>query len=68
LIENFEKNGVDFPDDLKQATVLTQYASETRYPGHFDEITEDVYRQALEIAERLVARAEGVIAPHAQGQ
>ncbi len=68
LIENFEKNGVAFPSDLKQATILTQYAIETRYPGHFDEITEDDYRQALEIAERLVDWAESVISPHAQGQ
>ncbi|NUO79598.1 HEPN domain-containing protein [candidate division KSB1 bacterium] len=68
LLENFEKNGFDFPDDLKQASVLTQYAIETRYPGHFDDLTEEVYRQALAIAERTVAWAESVIAPHAQDQ
>lgn len=61
LIGYFEKNGVAFPHDLKQAAVLTKYAIETRYPGHFDEITENDYRWALELAERLVAWAEGVL-------
>ncbi len=34
--------------------------------GHFDEITEGDYRQALEIAERLVRWAEAVILSDAQ--
>jgi len=61
LIGYFGKSGIDVPSDLKQATVLTKYAIETRYPGHFDEITEDDYRYALELAERLLVWAEGVI-------
>lgn len=68
LIEYFDKNGVDFPNDLREAADLTQYAIETRYPGHFDDVTEEVYQQALEIAERTVVWAESVIAPHAHDQ
>jgi HEPN domain-containing protein len=68
LIKYFDKNDVEFPDDLRQVADLTQYAIETRYPGHFDDLTEEVYQQALEIAERTVAWAESVIAPHAQDQ
>lgn len=68
LIDTLEKSGITFPSDLKQAAVLTQYAIETRYPGHFEEITEADYRQALEIANRLVEWAEDVISAHNRNQ
>ncbi len=65
LITKLEKNGVAVPEDVKEADSLTQYAVELRYPGEDQPATEEEYRQALKIAERVYAWAEAVIAqPH----
>ncbi|MDZ7305361.1 MAG: HEPN domain-containing protein [candidate division KSB1 bacterium] len=40
---------------------MNRYAFETRYPGHFEPVTEEDYRHALQIAERVVAWAEAII-------
>ena len=46
--------GKFIPDELWKAKRLTDYAVETRYPGLFEPVTEEDYREALELAERCV--------------
>jgi HEPN domain-containing protein len=56
------RTGIDVPEDIRQADVLTQYAVETRYPGLNEEVSEEDYRRALELAERVLRWAEALIA------
>ena len=55
LLETLEKEGISVPDNLKPASDLTEYAVHTRYPGLYEPVTEDDYREALAIAERIHA-------------
>jgi HEPN domain-containing protein len=56
------QTGIDVPEDIRQADVLTQYAVETRYPGLNEEVSEEDYLRALELAERVLRWAEALIA------
>lgn len=54
--------GVSVPSDVREAADLTDYAALARYPsGLEEEATEDEYRRALELAERVVRWAEVVV-------
>jgi HEPN domain-containing protein len=44
-----------------QAADLTGYAAETRYPGSVEPVSEEDYRQAIEIAEQVLAWAVSLI-------
>ncbi len=61
LVDILEAAGVDVPDQIKFADVLTQYAVQTRYPGPIEEITFEEYQEALAIAARVVFWAESMI-------
>ncbi|GMO63245.1 MAG: HEPN domain-containing protein [Treponemataceae bacterium] len=41
----------DIPDNIKDATKVTKYAVQTRYPGEYDDITKDNYEESLKIAK-----------------
>lgn len=56
-----EQHGVSLPEDIRAAAALTDYSVEARYPGPFEPVTEDEYREALRIAETVVAWAEAQI-------
>jgi HEPN domain-containing protein len=56
------RTGIDVPEDVRQADLLTQYAVETRYPGLNEEVSEADYLRALELAERVLRWAEALIA------
>ena len=53
-------HGIDVPDDVRQAGILTAYAVETRYPGVSEDVTEEDYERALMLAERVVAWASRI--------
>ena len=55
------EQGFAFPDELRQVTMLTQYAIVTRYPGAGNLVTEDEKQRAIEIAEQTIRWAESVI-------
>ena len=38
LIELLEKGGVEVPENLQNAKILTGYAVETRYPGDYEPV------------------------------
>lgn len=54
-------SGVSVPPAVREASPLTRYAMQTRYPGSGEDVTEDEYRQAMELAEQVVKWGEGVV-------
>lgn len=61
LGKNLEDSGVPIPSVIKEAAILTKYASETRYPGPFEPVIEEEYREAVRLAEAVVQWAEKII-------
>jgi HEPN domain-containing protein len=63
LLTLIQQNGIEVPEELRQAGELTEYAVEARYPGLFEDVTHEDYVQALALAERLVQWVEAMISP-----
>ena len=61
LISLVKEAEIPWPEGLDQAADLTEYASETRYPGSVEPVSEEDYRQALEVAEQVLAWAASFI-------
>jgi HEPN domain-containing protein len=61
LLTLLEKNRVTLPETVRSAAALTDYSVEARYPGPFEPVTEAEFREALRIAEDVVAWAESQI-------
>ena len=51
LVETLEQNRISVPDGVKSSVDLTEYAVHTRYPGLYEPVTEEEYREALEVTE-----------------
>jgi HEPN domain-containing protein len=43
LLGLISKSGIEIPDDLKSAVILTRYAVHTRYPGLAEPVSEEDY-------------------------
>lgn len=61
LITGLKTHGVDVPMSVLEAVSLTPYAFEARYPSFSEPLTEEEYRQAVEIAEHVVEWAAGIV-------
>ncbi|ATW25670.1 HEPN domain-containing protein [Candidatus Formimonas warabiya] len=48
-----ESGKVHVPEILKEAAILTDYAVTTRYPGDWEPINEDEYKQAVSLAQEV---------------
>ncbi|MBC8234751.1 HEPN domain-containing protein [bacterium] len=59
--KGLEDNGIPIQLAIKEAVILTQYASETRYPGPFEPVTEEECQEAVRLAEGVVRWAESII-------
>ena len=53
LLGLISKSGIEIPDDLKEAVILTRYVVRTRYPGLEEPVSEEDYREALALAEKV---------------
>ncbi len=53
--------GVDVPPGIQEATLLTPYAVEARYPGVWEEVTAADHEEAVRVARRVVEWAESLI-------
>lgn len=53
--------GIPWPKALDEASRLTGYAVETRYPGSVDVVTDEEYHGTLKVAERTLRWAEQTI-------
>ncbi len=58
LMDLLQGTGVEIPEQIKAADVLTHYAVETRYPGFDEEILLQEYQEAYRLAESVVFWAE----------
>ena len=54
LLHLIERSGLDLPQGIKEADVLTHFAFETRYPGPEEPVTREEYESAVAIAEAVV--------------
>lgn len=61
LIDIFEGSNISLPSEMLEASILTPYAVETRYPGYWDEIAKDDVNEAITLAEKVILWAEGKI-------
>lgn len=61
LGKGLEDNGVTIIPAIRDAAILTKYASETRYPGPFEPVTQEEYQEAVRLAESVVAWAERLV-------
>jgi HEPN domain-containing protein len=50
LITLLEKNKIEVPNNVKKAVRLTPFAVEARYTDDLIEITDDIYKESVEIA------------------
>jgi len=54
-------SAVSLPPEAEQVVGLTGYAVMLRYPGDYEDLTEEEYREAMQIAQTVVAWAERII-------
>lgn len=66
LLTLAQKDGIEIPEEILQASELTEYAVEARYPGLFEDVTQEDYAQALGLAERVLAWVEALISRRAR--
>ncbi|MEJ5375379.1 MAG: HEPN domain-containing protein [bacterium] len=46
---------------MKESVILAKYASETRYPGTYEPVSQEEYQKAVRIAQAVVDWAESLI-------
>lgn len=61
LVGLLNERGMQIPETIDQAYILTQYAVQTRYPGEWEPITRHEARKAMELAEYILVWVEGEI-------
>ena len=49
------------PQEVEDAASLTDYAVISRYPGDFESVDEEEYKETVRLAENVVLRAERII-------
>lgn len=67
LLTLVAESGIGVPEKLRDASVLTDYAVEARYPGVYEDVTEEDHAEAVRLAEQVVAWAESLIRPKGEG-
>ncbi|MBI4573070.1 MAG: HEPN domain-containing protein [candidate division NC10 bacterium] len=67
LLTLVQPSGLDVPADIRQASELTEYAVEARYPGLFEDVMHEDYVQALDLAERVLRWVESLVSPPKSG-
>ena len=61
LITGLRQHSLAIPAEIEDVVVLTSYAFEARYPSLGEPVTEEEYRQALNLAERVVHWVESLV-------
>ena len=54
LMANLREAGIRVPPEVTDASILTGYAWEARYPGTSEPVTEEEYKDAVSMAENVV--------------
>lgn len=61
LLTGLRQNGLTVPENLDESVTLTDYAFGTRYPGTEEPVSSEEYRRAVDLAQAVLAWAEGDI-------
>jgi len=61
LLSLVDDMGLDVPESIREAERLSPFATIIRYPGVAPPIEHDEYLELLEITERVIQWAEGII-------
>ncbi len=64
LLNGLRVAGIEVPEEVQDAVELTGFAWEARYPGTAEPASEEEYRRAVALAERVVHWAEA----HVEGK
>jgi hypothetical protein len=54
--------GIEITEPVEQATILTRYAMDIRYPGGFEPVSAAEHQEAIHLAETVIAWAIAQIA------
>ncbi len=54
-------SGLVVPAEAREASFLSSYAVETRYPGEWEDVSEEEYCHAIDLAGRVLRWAQGLI-------
>lgn len=58
LVTGLKLKGVQIPANIEEATSLSNFAWEARYPSLYEPVSEEEFREALKMARNVVAWAE----------
>ena len=61
LLKLIEEAGVEIPENINQAKQLTAYAVDARYPGDYEPVKKEEYKEALKIAEDVFKWLDNII-------
>lgn len=61
LVTGLGSRGLDVPQDVKEAVVLTSYAFEARYPSVGETVSQEEHGRAVALAEAVVGWAQSLI-------
>ncbi len=61
LLKLIEEAGVEIPKNINQAKLLTAYAVDARYPGDYEPVSKEEYKEALKIAEDVFKWLDNII-------
>ena len=61
LLKLIEEAGVEIPENINQAKLLTAYAIDARYPGDYEPVNKEEYKEALKIAEDVFKWLDNII-------
>jgi HEPN domain-containing protein len=61
LLKLIEEAGVEIPKNINQAKLLTAYTVDARYPGDYEPVNKEEYKEALKIAEDVFKWLDNII-------
>lgn len=61
LLKLIKEAGVEIPENINQAKLLTAYVVDTRYPGDYEPVNKEEYKEALKIAEDVFKWLDNII-------
>jgi HEPN domain-containing protein len=61
LLKLIEEAGIEIPQNINQAKLLTAYAVDARYPGDYEPVNKEEYKEALKIAEDVFKWLDNII-------
>lgn len=61
LLKLIEEAGIEIPQNINQAKLLTAYAVDARYPGNYEPVSKEEYNEALKIAEDVFKWLDNII-------